>query len=207
MIEAAERLFVERGVGTVSLRDVQKAAGQRNKSAAQYHFGNRDGLISAIVDTRMGPVNARRRVLLDDLDARDDDPPLRDLVEALVEPLAAETLGRPDSHYARFLVQTHFDPALMTLIHHHLQADSVQDVCRRIARHLNHLPKPIRDERVGRLVTMVVTTLATWEGRSHGDLGDPARVGDLIDSCVGLLEAPLSAATQRELQASTRTPA
>lgn len=207
MIEAAERLFVERGVGTVSLRDVQKAAGQRNKSAAQYHFGNRDGLISAIIDTRMGPVNARRREVLDGFDRRGGEQSRRELVEALVEPLAAETLGRPGSHYARFLVQAQFDPALASLINHHLEADSFQDVCRRLARQLDHLPTPIRDERIKRLLTMVVTTLATWEGRAHGDLGTAARVGDLIDSCVGCLDAPLSATTQRELTASARTPA
>ena len=47
MIDAAERLAAERGMAAMSLREVQAAAGQRNKSAAQYHFGSRAGLIEA----------------------------------------------------------------------------------------------------------------------------------------------------------------
>ena len=44
IIVAAERLIAERGVD-VPLRDIAAAAGQRNNSAVQYHFGSRDGLI------------------------------------------------------------------------------------------------------------------------------------------------------------------
>ena len=47
MIDAGERLAAERGIAAMSLREVQAAAGQRNKSAAQYHFGSRTGLIEA----------------------------------------------------------------------------------------------------------------------------------------------------------------
>ena len=45
IVEAAERLFAERGIEAVSLRDVSAAAGQRNHSAAQYHFGDRAQLV------------------------------------------------------------------------------------------------------------------------------------------------------------------
>ena len=65
LIEAAERLFAERGVEAVSLRDVSAAAGQRNHSAAQYHFGDRAGLIAAVYEARMSLVNERRAGLLD----------------------------------------------------------------------------------------------------------------------------------------------
>ena len=48
MIRAAERLFSERGIEAVSLREVGAVAGQRNNSAAQYHFGTREGLVDAV---------------------------------------------------------------------------------------------------------------------------------------------------------------
>ena len=44
MIVVAERLFAERGIEAVSLREVGAACGLRNNSAAQYHFGSRTGL-------------------------------------------------------------------------------------------------------------------------------------------------------------------
>ena len=47
LILAAERLFSEFGIDAVSLRQINAAAGQRNSSAAHYHFGSKDALIAA----------------------------------------------------------------------------------------------------------------------------------------------------------------
>src|SRR5439155_5960126 len=69
MILAAERLFAERGIGAVSLREIGSAAGQRNNGAAQYHFGTKRGLVDAIVEYRMQPINERRVALLAEIDA------------------------------------------------------------------------------------------------------------------------------------------
>src|SRR5687768_9366109 len=109
MIEAAERVAAERGMAAMSLREVQAVAGQRNKSAAQYHFGSRRGLIEAIVATRMGPINEQRAARLAALDAAGGAPELRSLVAVLVEPLAEATM-RPGSCWARFLAQGIADP-------------------------------------------------------------------------------------------------
>src|SRR4051795_6542335 len=86
LVETAERLFAERGIESVSLRDVCAAAGQRNHSAAQYHFGDRAGLVAAVYDHRMAIVNERRHALLDGLT---DDGGVVGMVGAVVEPLAA----------------------------------------------------------------------------------------------------------------------
>ncbi|HEY9555614.1 MAG TPA: TetR family transcriptional regulator, partial [Acidimicrobiales bacterium] len=80
MIEAAERLAAEQGLAAMSLREVQAAAGQRNKSAAQYHFGSRAGLVEAVIANRMGPINEARLAMLAELDAGIEPPSLRDLV-------------------------------------------------------------------------------------------------------------------------------
>src|SRR6187431_614433 len=87
LIETAEELFAERGLQAVSLRDVSAAAGQRNHSAAQYHFGDRHGLVVAVYETRMRVVDDRRRELLDAVAASDQPDDLAALVEATVLPL------------------------------------------------------------------------------------------------------------------------
>lgn len=46
---AAAHLFARRGIESVPLRDVGAAAGQRNASAVQYHFGGRWDLVTAIL--------------------------------------------------------------------------------------------------------------------------------------------------------------
>src|SRR5687767_8424598 len=48
LIAAAEHLFARRGLD-VPIRDIHALAGQRNASALQYHFGDRNGLLSAIL--------------------------------------------------------------------------------------------------------------------------------------------------------------
>ncbi len=52
ILDAAERLIAERGI-QVPLRDIAVAAGQRNNSAVNYHFRNRQDLIDAIVRRRL----------------------------------------------------------------------------------------------------------------------------------------------------------
>jgi AcrR family transcriptional regulator len=49
IMRAAERLFAQYGYANVSLKGINEAAGQLNKSALQYHFGSREGVLAAIL--------------------------------------------------------------------------------------------------------------------------------------------------------------
>ena len=49
-MDAAESLIAEHDSYAVPLREIVKRAGQKNESALQYHFGNLQGLVSAIND-------------------------------------------------------------------------------------------------------------------------------------------------------------
>ena len=50
LVDAAVSLYGSRSIDAVSLREIGVAAGQKNPNALQYHFGDRDGLLQAIVD-------------------------------------------------------------------------------------------------------------------------------------------------------------
>ncbi len=108
LIAHAERMFAERGVEAVSLRDVNTAAGQRNHSAAQYHFGDRAGLIAAVYESRMSVVNERRVRMLQELDASGRDDDLAALVEVLVVPMV-EVVAETAGWYGRFVAQLRWD--------------------------------------------------------------------------------------------------
>ena len=108
LIEVAEQLFAERGIESVSLRDISAAAGQRNHSAAQYHFGDRAGLVAAVFSHRMHEVNIRRHALLDALEVEGSTDDLVRLVDATVRPLV-EVVAETDGWYGRFLVRTRWD--------------------------------------------------------------------------------------------------
>ncbi|HEY8524850.1 MAG TPA: helix-turn-helix domain-containing protein [Acidimicrobiales bacterium] len=106
LIETAERLFAERGVNGVSLREIGAAAGQRNTGAVRYHFGSKAGLIDAVFRHRMEPINARREAVLAALDASGRGTDVRGLAEAFLYPLSEMLgdVGRP-SWYLRFARQ------------------------------------------------------------------------------------------------------
>ena len=65
LLMAAERLFAAQGLEAVSTRMIAKEAGHKNHSALQYHFGSRDGLIEAILNYRITPINQERLRRLD----------------------------------------------------------------------------------------------------------------------------------------------
>src|SRR5947209_4617952 len=94
LLSAAERLFAERGIDGVSLREINRASGARNAIAVQYHFDDRAGVVQAILAKHRNDIEARRHALLDQYEAAGADD-LRALVGALVRPQAAK-LADPD---------------------------------------------------------------------------------------------------------------
>lgn len=64
LLDVAEGLISARGL-EVSLREIAAAAGQRNNSAVRYHFGDKDGLLDALIYDRIGKAEAGRRALAD----------------------------------------------------------------------------------------------------------------------------------------------
>lgn len=65
IIATAEKLFTEGGEEATSLRAITRAAGV-NVAAVHYHFGGRDGLLRAVLDRKIAPLNAHRLRLLDE---------------------------------------------------------------------------------------------------------------------------------------------
>ena len=49
LLDAAARLFAERGIDNVSMAEIVRAADQRNASAVHYHFGSRDEVLRAVL--------------------------------------------------------------------------------------------------------------------------------------------------------------
>lgn len=59
LLEAAQRLFAAQGFEKVSLRTLTQEAGV-NLAAVNYHFGSKEGLIDAVVESYTNPVNELR---------------------------------------------------------------------------------------------------------------------------------------------------
>jgi len=87
ILDAAERLFAERGFHGVSIREITGAA-DVDVALANYHFGSKRGLLEAVVLRRAEDLNAERLALLDALFAdRRRTPTLEEIIDAFTRPL------------------------------------------------------------------------------------------------------------------------
>ena len=85
---AAEQLFATRGIDDVSLSEITRAAGQKNRSALAYHFGSREALLQAVLERHAPAIIVERERML-----ATSAGTLREVVKALVLPLAAKLEG------------------------------------------------------------------------------------------------------------------
>jgi AcrR family transcriptional regulator len=195
LIAAAEELFAANGIQAVSLREIVRASGARNTTALQYHFGDRAGLVRAVLDKHHLDVDTRRHALLDAYEA-EAAPDLWTLAHALVAPLAAK-LGDPDGGGAYLQVlgdlmnrpQPALDPAAF---------DDPEDSMFR----WRELVAPLLSQDALRLhrrfvaLRFAVGELARRaEEAPHTD--DRLFVSHLVDLVAALLAAPPSAQTLR----------
>ncbi len=75
ILDAAERLFAERGYGATSLRSIMAEAGV-NVAAIHYHFHSKESLLEAILLRRLDPANRERLSALEIYEASVGDGPL-----------------------------------------------------------------------------------------------------------------------------------
>ena len=87
LLNTAERLFGQNGVTATSLREVMKVA-VVNMAMVHYYFKNKDGLLDAILERRLVPINQARLNLLGQyaLEAGGQPLGMDDIIKAYVEP-------------------------------------------------------------------------------------------------------------------------
>lgn len=214
LIGVAERLFAERGVEGVSLSEINRASKQRNSNACQYHFGNKQGLLQAIVDKHVPAIAAQRNRRLAELEAAGESS-LEAVVQAWVEPVA-DKLQDPDGglHFIRVnaqLTSAHtlslLEPDTATL-----RAEGAEQLARALRLALPELPDPVREQRLQLATSLLFHGLAVHSqmlenlsrqgiesGAARND--GPLFILNLVDAICALLAAPVSAAARQRLQA------
>ena len=165
LVDAAERLFAERGIDEVTLLEITHAAGQLNRAALQYHFGDKAGLIRAVFERHTGEIAAHRERMLDALGARGEYG-LRDVVESFVTPVAEHCHERGESYL-------HINSQLMASRRwsgFRLQLGDISAVTvrmrRMLAGRLPSLPKRELDTRMLLIDVMLFHGLATYASRA-----------------------------------------
>lgn len=107
ILDAAERLYADRGFADVTLRDIVAAAGV-NLAAVNYHFGSKDELIAELFVTRSLATNRER---LNELKSAEAAGGGRAGIDAILRALVGPTLrgclgpGNERSTAARFMIR------------------------------------------------------------------------------------------------------
>ena len=199
ILDAAERLFAERGFDRSSLRAITSEAGV-NLAAVNYHFGTKDELVHAVFARRLAPLNLQRLAMLDACEAKagGGPPALEEVVGAFVAPimLAGRAAGLPG-----LMGRMYSDP------NPRVQAiffDELRETARRFSAALQRaLPVvPLAEvyRRMGFSIGAMAHTLAaSWiVQKLSAGLCDPsdheATLRGLIAFITGGLKAPLPAA-------------
>jgi AcrR family transcriptional regulator len=114
ILDTAERLFAERGIESVSVRSILASAGV-NVALAHYHFGSREGLITAVLEARVAPLVAEMARGIEEADARGRDASLEDVLRAYFAPATRWMMERPACARLCGQLQTSASPEIRAL--------------------------------------------------------------------------------------------
>lgn len=121
LLDAAERLFAQRGYHGVSIRDITEAA-DADVALVNYHFGGKRALLTRVFERRAEILNRERMERLEAVrpgpDGRLD---LETVVNAFMEPLIERSArgGRGWKSYFALIAQVNNSPELSVLMTRH----------------------------------------------------------------------------------------
>ncbi|WP_020109995.1 TetR/AcrR family transcriptional regulator [Nocardia sp. 348MFTsu5.1] len=198
LVLTAERLYAIHGLDGVPMRQIVTEAGMANKTAVQYHFGSKEGLIEAILINRLDDLDRRRELLLARAPAHD----LRSVLEAHQLPLI-ELAEDNNCYYLQFLEQlARKANPIHALPAHNLDAERAY--YERVDALLPEIPKPLRNLRIQQTSAAALHACADrHQTRVFGSPVPPyaVHVSQLLDSLMATLTTQPSEETLAALDA------
>jgi AcrR family transcriptional regulator len=205
ILDAAERLFAERGLRATSLREIAAAA-RANPGSIYFHFKTKAELTREVFRRRLVPLDGERLLRLEACEraAAPRPAPLRDVLEALIAPLARLTRdgGAAGLRFLGVLGRTYSepDPEIIRMLErdHGATLDRFRGA---LARALPELPAADLNLRFHFALGSVAHTLGsdvTWRmvsGRRPAPGAWQAVLAALLPFLVAGFEAPLDART------------
>lgn len=196
--QVARRLFAERGIHAVTVREIAQAANQRNLGVVAYYFTTKDNLIREILIDGAERIEARRREYLSMLEADGGPNTVEDVVAAIVLPSAR--FAEEDPHYGSFFNQYLYQLSLGSsdLIDDTLEGrwnEGYQRCLAHMRHFLVHLSKSQQNRRFVFMASYVSALLAQRElmladrTQTHRTWKSQETLDDIIATTAALLLA------------------
>ncbi len=202
ILEAAERLYADRGFADVTLRDIVAAA-DVNLAAVNYHFGSKDELIAELFVTRSLALNRER---LSELRAAEDRgggrADISEVLRALVGPSLRGCLGpdRQRSAAARFMIRASIE-----------SVPPIRKIKNREIDHLRRFAAAMKRSLPGRDEVELYWGLHFALAMAHQTIRDSERLTKLsegkcdLDDVKGIVERVVSVAVMGVMSAKAKT--
>ncbi|MAN61306.1 MAG: hypothetical protein CMI60_05085 [Parvibaculum sp.] len=199
LLLAGEELMGWKGIEATSVRDINQKAKQKNTSAIGYYFKNKEGLLQAILDRRMVPLDDERRARWDEIKSANGvkNLTLQDLVDVQVLPLAEAVLSEPAwRNYVLLLAQlvsAHGAP------YQHLWRDRYDktsgNIIAAMRDHMAATDDDVWRQRVSDMITFSIGSLCERTyvlGRSEKAprLSDERYLSNLVQTATAILSVP-----------------
>lgn len=187
LLEAAEELFANEGFETVSVREITALA-EANVAAVNYHFRSRAGLVNAVIERYIEPINRERLELLTALEKRGGET-VEEILETFMRPFVTQVSGSELSErmFGKLMGRT-FEGGVARVPPSVLK--TFREVARRYRKALGKVLPELSDEDCFWRLQFMFGAMA--HSLSHGDLlqevtggrcGSPG-IDDILARCV-----------------------
>ena len=200
---AARRLFAERGIDGVSIREIVLLAGQRNGGSVHYHFGSKEALVRELVIDGARKIDDTRNNQLDRITAGGAAPTVRQIIEVLMD--AGLVLG--EDTYLRFIhnMQMHHREMFLDAIGNQWNS-GYQRCLGHLRALLAEVPTPLLNQRLVFMDIYIMGVMAKREAslndplKGHIFWKSPFVMENFFDTIEQMLRGPVSPQTQGALE-------
>lgn len=207
ILDAAERLFAEKGFDGTAIREITRAANV-NVAAIHYHYGSKEEVLRGVTDRVVGPLNNRRFELLDR--ALDDAQPHPLSIEAILDAFirpdieTLQELHKRGPTVAHFLGRTYMDPT--PWIQQMAQEQFAEAQTRFfpvLTAALQHLTVEEIAWRMYRVAAVLIHLFATWPDDGLTETQADDTLAHLIRFLASALQAPAPENATQEVISET----
>jgi AcrR family transcriptional regulator len=191
----ALRLFADRGVDGVSVREIAAAAGQKNHNALTYHFGSKEALVRELVVDGARAIDERRNAWLDQCERSGGCVSVVQVIEGLVQTSVDPSPPPEGESYSRFVVGLHISNRSLFMDALEDRWNSGYQRClAHIRRLMPHVPASLLNQRLVFLGAALGGILSAREGeladssRTHTMWSHPDTLRHVAHALAGLIE-------------------